>query len=147
MSFSDIFSKNIETEAAKIIKARGSGGVAAGDEDIMLISLEHKYPSEIYRDLHLVQHLTSMYPEELTEQMMTTVVGELTECFTYNTFNASTVRHILLEVHQLVVVVIAKRSELVTKEVIDKLGRFFGTASFQEFLDANQENGKFVCLG
>ena len=163
---SDIFSKDIETEAGKIIKMRQSNHAAEVAEE-MVISIDHQYPSVVYNKFHIVQHLASMYPQQLTRESVENLLDSLTECYTYNTFTTSTIRHALYTVHQLMMMIMARNAGLVTRGVIEKLVGFFATqpnlsrvsamtldqssgnpVNDAGTLGANQENGKLeVCLG
>lgn len=132
---SDIFSKDIETEAGKIIKMRQIGGGGAADPaETMVISIENKYPSAVYNRFLIVQHLSSTRPELLTAEAIDTLLEELTECYAHSTFTNSVVRHATVTIHQLVILLIAKREDIVQRALLDKVVRFFATV---------KKNGEF----
>lgn len=134
-----------------MLKSKQNGALvtrAADGADVELVtSIDHEYPSSVYNRYLTVQHLTSMYPELLTTEEIVSLLRDLSECYTYSTFPSSVVRHVIVSIHQLVLMEIAKRTEIVTKELLDKVVRFFANDSFKDFLDANRENGKLCCLG
>lgn len=136
---SDIFSKDIETEAGKIIK-RAQSGHTTDAAETMTISIDHKYPSRMSHNFLVVQHYTSMYPERLTTEMLLSLLEELIECFTYNVLP---LRNILISVNQLIILVIARKWDIVTQGVLDKLVHFFKCENFQ---DTNQVSIVFMTV-
>lgn len=129
-SLPDIFSKDIESEAVKIMRLKQTG-TATDTTDSMVICIDHKYPSAVYNNLHHVQHLTSKYPEQLSTEMVQELFKDLTECYTHSKFTASTCRHIVSAVHQIVLMIIAQRSEIVTESVLVEIVHFLKCDSFQ----------------
>lgn len=113
----------------------------------MIISIDSTYPSTVYNRFHFVQHNTSLYPEKVTTEAIEELLDGLIECYARSTFTSSVVRHAIVAIHQLIILVIAKRCELLTKGLFEKLVRFFASESFKEFLDTNQENGKLAPSG
>lgn len=113
----------------KILKLKQTG--ATDSTDLMVICIDRKYPSAVYNNLHHIQHLTSKYPEKLSTVMVNELLRDLTECYTHSKFTSSTCRHIVSAVHQMVLMIIAQKSEIITEAVLIDLVRFMKCDSFQ----------------
>lgn len=94
---------------------------------MMVISIENKYPSAVYNRFLIVQHLSSTRPEFLTAEAIDTLLEELIECYAHSKFTNSVVRHAIVTIHQLVILLIAKREDIVQRALLDKVVRFFAT--------------------
>lgn len=136
LSFSDIFSKDIETEAGKIVRTRQIVAVVPPAENLV-ISIDRTYPSAVYIRFQEIQHMNSMYPHQMTREAVVPLLDQLIECHTHSQFTSSTVRFIIVALHQFVIMLIARREDVVNEDLLEKVLIFYNTV---------KKNGKLVCV-
>lgn len=105
--------------------------------EVLVISIDQKYPSSVYHGFQQIQHLISMYPGQVTAERIVSVLNDLIECYTHSQFTSSAVRFIIVAMHQLTIMIISLRVDLVTDEMLKKVVRFMDTA---------KRHGKLVCV-
>lgn len=134
LSFSDIFSKDIETEAGKIVKTKQNIAAVSAAENFA-ISIDQTYPSTVYIRFQEIQHMNSMYPHQITREAIIPLLDELIQCHTHSQFTSSTVRFTVVALHQFVIMLIARREDVVNQDMLEKVLIFYETA---------KKNGKLV---
>lgn len=137
----DIFSKDIQAEAVKLLENHQQNGNKRTTSSIV-IDLSAAMPSEFFKDLQNLLHKASLHPQALEVTEIMKCIATAGEIVDKQVLPSNAYRNIAFYTLQLVLLVIASRVDLVTKTLLASLYQLWRHEKLSPHTTQGPENNK-----
>lgn len=116
----EIFSKDIQSEAVKILENHQQNGNKRTSSSIV-IDLSTAMPSEFFRNLQNLLHKASLHPKEISPVDVASCISTAGDVVDKQILPSNAYRNIAFYILQLILLLIANRDDLVSKNLLNSI--------------------------
>jgi codanin-1 len=117
----EIFSKDIQLDAAKLKENQQTNGNKKATSNIVIDLTAQTMPSDSFKDLQLLLHKASRHPEDIEADELRKCIEMLSDVTQKQTLPSNAFRNIAFYMLQLVLLCIVNRVELISSELLAKV--------------------------
>lgn len=136
----EIFSKDIQADAAKMKESLHQNGNKGSTSSIIIYLATDTMPSDYFRILQTLLHTGSRHPERITDLALVECVEMAMEVLNKQTLPSNAYRNIAFYELQLVFLLIVHRADLLTANFFTKLFELWHHEKLQPFTSKNSSS-------